>query len=147
MRIDIWFTIQRCICIAYQRILISQAYQTLWQYESNISSLTHKNEGQWEAYVAVFDQTFMWKFRSARWNITQNCERIYRKIFILQRVKNLANCAILNYDILSLTESEIEAHKGQHRWTNWNTTTVTSHESDDLPNRKRGNYNYIGKDI
>ena len=45
----------------------------------------------------VWVQNFVWNFKGALWNFTQNFEPIYRKIWILQGVKNL-----MTYGILSL---------------------------------------------
>ena len=47
-------------------------------------------------FCSVWVQNFVWNFKGALWNFTQNFEPIHRKICILRGVKNLT------YDILEL---------------------------------------------
>ena len=48
-------------------------------------------------FFGVWVQNFLWNFKGALWNFTQNFEPIHRKICILRCVKNLTT-----YDILEL---------------------------------------------
>ena len=48
-------------------------------------------------FCGVWVQNFVWNFKGALWNFTQNFEPIHRKICILRGAKNLTT-----YDILEL---------------------------------------------
>ena len=62
--------------------------------------MTNKNMSIKCIFCNVWVQNFVWNFKGAFWNFTQNFEPIHCKICILRGVKNLTN-----HDILNLCET------------------------------------------
>ena len=72
-------------------------------------------------FCGAWVQKFVWNFKGALWNFTQNFEPIHRKICILWGVKTLTTYDILSYDILSLSGTGTrvpERQQRKHCWTN-----------------------------
>ena len=56
-------------------------------------------------FCGVWIKIFVWNYKGALWNFTQNFEPIHRKICILRGVKIWRLTISLSYDILSLSET------------------------------------------
>ena len=64
---------------------------------NDIVTHTHKLKTLKCIFCGVWIQNFVWNFKGALWNFTQNFEPIHHKIYILRGVKKLTT-----YDILEL---------------------------------------------
>ena len=74
------------------------------QFE-DIVTHTQKSKTVTCIICGVWVQNFVWNFKGALWNFTQNFEPIHRKLCILRGVKIWPLMISQSYDILSLSET------------------------------------------
>ena len=83
------------------RARLTKAYDvTIQRYRNSHAKIEDKKC----IFCGVWVYYFVWNFKGTLWIFAQNFEPMHRKIYILRGVKNLTTYAILDYDILSLSE-------------------------------------------